>query len=73
VTESPDESEISKDTDTYKGDIPARLPTRLVKDLSDISGLRTTAALLSEWGAILAAVVLYQQFSSLFLFPVVVM
>lgn len=73
MTNSLRDSQLGKDTDIYKGDIPGRLPTHIIKNLSDINAVRTIAALVTEWGAILVAIAWYQQYWSLLLFPVVVM
>ncbi len=61
------------EADTYKGDIPARLSSRVVKELSTINQLESVAAIVSEWFAIAIAIVLYVRFSNPFLLPIVVM
>jgi len=60
------------ETDSYAGDIPARLPTRVVRELSVLDPLRSVVAIAAEWVGIILAVVLYQRFLHPIFLPVVV-
>lgn len=70
VSESPHRL---AESDTYAGDIPARLPITVVRELSAISTLRSTVAIATEWAGIILAVVLYQRFLHPIFLPVVIM
>lgn len=59
--------------DAYTGDIPARLPTALIRELSAIDPLRSTLAIAVEWVGIIGAMVLYQRLGNLWLLPLFVM
>jgi len=49
------------ETDAYGGEVPARLPTPLLRELSIVSPLRSTVAIAAEWAGIVGAILLYQQ------------
>jgi fatty acid desaturase len=61
------------ESDSYVGDIPARLPITVVRELSAIDPLRSTLAIAAEWAGIILAVVLYERFLHLIFLPVVIM
>jgi fatty acid desaturase len=61
------------ESDSYAGDIPARLPITVVRDLSTINPLRSTIAIAAEWTGIIVAIILYQRFLHPIFLPVVIM
>jgi fatty acid desaturase len=61
------------ETDSYAGDIPTRLATTVVRELSAIDPLRSTVAIASEWTGIILAVVLYQRYLHPIFLPLVIM
>src|SRR5689334_16428171 len=63
----------SSNADVYNGDIPARLPTQLLREFSKIAPLRSVGAIATEWTAIIAAMVLYQWLANPWLLPIFVM
>lgn len=63
----------SSDADVYKGDIPARLPTELLREFSRIDPWRSVGAIAVEWVAIIGAMVLYQRLRNPWLLPIFVM
>lgn len=70
---SQESRQENMETDAYKGDIPARQPARIVKELSTINQLESVGAIVSEWLAIAIAVVIYVRLSNPFLLPIFVM
>jgi fatty acid desaturase len=66
-------SESTHRTDSYVGEIPTRLPTAIVRELSAIDPLKSTVAIATEWTAIILAVVLYQRFLHPIFLPLVIM
>ena len=63
----------TQDTDSYAGDIPTRLATKVVRELSAIDPLRSTVAIAAEWTGIVLAVVLYQRYLHPVFLPLVIM
>jgi fatty acid desaturase len=63
----------ASEADSYVGDIPARLPTTVVRELSTIDPLRSTVAITTEWIGIVLAIVLYQRVLHPIFLPVVIM
>jgi fatty acid desaturase len=63
----------TSETDSYIGDIPTRLATTVVRELSALDPMRSTVAIAAEWTGIVLAVVLYQRFLHPIFLPFVVM
>src|SRR5262245_53030327 len=66
-------SERTQRTDSYDGDVPARLATSVIREVSAIDPLRSTVAIAAEWVGIILAVVLYQRFGHPIFLPLVIM
>jgi fatty acid desaturase len=60
-------------SDSYDGNVPSRLPTGVIRELSAISPLRSILAIATEWTGVIVAVVLYQRFLHPMFLPIVVM
>jgi len=63
----------TQETDVYVGDIPTRLATPVVRELSAIDPLRSTIAIATEWTGIILAVVLYQRYLHPIFLPLAIM
>jgi fatty acid desaturase len=61
------------ETDAYTGQLPARLPTSVIREFSGIDPLKSTVAIAAEWVGIILAVILYQRFLHPIFLPLVIM
>jgi fatty acid desaturase len=73
VAENVAGTAVDSATDAFKGDIPARLSTGVVKDLSTVNQLESIVAIGSEWLLIALAMALYVRFPNPVVLVLVVM
>jgi fatty acid desaturase len=60
------------ETDSYEGNVPPRLPTAVIRELSVLDPFRSVVAIAAEWTGIILAVVLYQRFLHPIFLPLVI-